>query len=618
MKKCKHRYTAISLLFLIGMLVTGCDGFLDVELDNQIKLEEVFNKRSTTEQYLAQVYGFVPQTYNWHENAVGANIPMSDEALFSWMSGLGYHSFLNGTWSVTTTSYAIWKNMYQAINQATVFMNHVDECVELTQKEKDIMKAEARFLRAYFYTLLINRYGPVYVWGDQDSDSSIHVEDVDRHPLETNVQFVIEEYDKAAEVLPLQITDVSWYGRVTKGAVLAAKTRFLLYMASPLFNGCSLYQGMQNKDGELLFPQSPDPEKWQKAADAAKAVIDLGIYDLVRNTTETDPFKRAIRSYMGVTLEKWNKEVIWGQWQTDGMFVVVRCNPPKFCKTGYGGYCPSIRLVDTYPMAASGRFPVTGYNADGSPVIDPKSGYVEDGFRDSYKHPLDTFLLVKAHNSCVGRDARFYASVLANGFPWLNPAMRKDAVTFFDGGTSSYSGSGDCVKVGYSWRRMTDPTLNTDQGNWGQLVAPIFRLGEIYLNYAEACNEKPNRDEAEALKYINLVRERSGLNKLEEAYPEVKGNKNLLRELIQKERMVELAFETLRLPDLCRWMTAKDILNGKVWTRNVAAKNYEDSWHRTTSIWASGDRVFADKNYLFPIPQEQLNEMQNLTQNYGW
>ncbi|MFR8357879.1 MAG: RagB/SusD family nutrient uptake outer membrane protein [Parabacteroides sp.] len=243
---------------------------------------------------------------------------------------------------------------------------------------------------------------------------------------------------------------------------------------------------------------------------------------------------------------------------------------------------------------------------------------MEDGFRDSYKHPLDTFLLVKAHNSCVGRDARFYASVLANGFPWLNPAMRKDAVTFFDGGTSSYSGSGDCVKVGYSWRRMTDPTLNTDQGNWGQLVAPIFRLGEIYLNYAEACNEKPNRDEAEALKYINLVRERSGLNKLEEAYPEVKGNKNLLRELIQKERMVELAFETLRLPDLCRWMTAKDVLNGKVWTRNVAAKNYEDSWHRTTSIWASGDRVFADKNYLFPIPQEQLNEMQNLTQNYGW
>ena len=70
-----------------------------------------------------------------------------------------------------------------------------------------------------------------------------------------------------------------------------------------LFNGCSLYQGMQNKDGELLFPQSPDLEKWQKAADAAKAVIDLGIYDLVRNTAETDPFKRAIRSYMGVTLE---------------------------------------------------------------------------------------------------------------------------------------------------------------------------------------------------------------------------------------------------------------------------------------------------------------------------
>lgn len=613
----RYKYI-VSLIFVLVPFFTGCDHFLDVELDNQIKMEEVFNKRSTTEKYLAQVYGFVPQHYNWHENATGACVPMSDEALFSWLSGLGYHSYLNGTWSVTSNNYAIWKNMYQGINQATVFMDHVDECVELTDKERSIMKAEARFLRAYFYNLLINRYGPVYVWGDQDSDSSIHADEIDRHPLEKNIEFIVEEYNKAAEVLPEQITDASWYGRVTKGVALAAKARFLLHMASPLFNGCPLYKGLTNKDGEYLFPQTSDPGKWQKAADAAKAVIDLGVYDLVRNTTEKDPFKRAIKSYMAVTLEKWNNEVIWGQWQTDGKFIVVRCNPPVFCKEGYGGYCPSIRLVDTYPMATSGRFPITGYNNDGTPVIDSKSGYVEDGFTENYKHPLDTFLLVKAHNSCINRDARFYASILASGFPWYNPAMKKNVVTFFNGGTSPYRTSGDCVKAGYIWRRMTDPTLNTDQGNWGQLVAPIFRLAEVYLNYAEACNEKDNRDEAEALKYINLVRARSGLNNLETAYPEVKGNQSLLRELIQKERMVELAFETLRLYDLCRWMTAESVLNGKVWTRNVGAKNYEDSWQRTSTIWSSGDRSFTKRNYLFPIPQEQLNEMQNLTQNYGW
>ncbi|MCS2517718.1 RagB/SusD family nutrient uptake outer membrane protein [Bacteroides thetaiotaomicron] len=95
-------------------------------------------------------------------------------------------------------------------------------------------------------------------------------------------------------------------------------------------------------------------------------------------------------------------------------------------------------------------------------------------------------------------------------------------VTFFTGGSSSYLESGDCVKVGYLWRRPLDPALNTESGSWGTVFWPYFRLAEIYLDYAEACNEKPERNETEALKYINLVRERSGLNALETAYPEVK------------------------------------------------------------------------------------------------
>ena len=124
----------------------------------------------------------------------------------------------------------------------------------------------------------------------------------------------------------------------------------------------------------------------------------------------------------------------------------------------------------------------------------------------------------KAHNSCVGRDARFYASVFPNGFYWINQYKGIKQVTFFTGGSSSYLESGDCVKVGYMWRRPLDPALNTESGSWGTVFWPYFRLAEIYLDYAEACNEKPERNETEALKYINLVRERSGLNALETAY----------------------------------------------------------------------------------------------------
>ena len=625
----KYKYIAGCLTLSLSLTMTSCDNFLDVDLDNQMQMDEVFAKRNTLERYFAHIYSFVYQPYDFHGNAIGACVPMSDEATFSWLSGLGYHSVLIGNWSVATGDYAMWKQMYTGINQATVFLDNADQCNDetLSRQEIEVMKAEVRFLRAWFYNMLVFRFGPVYIWGDQAPDSNIKAESVDRHTLERNIEFIVSEYDKAAAVLPTTINDSQWYGRVTKGAVLAAKSRFLLHMASPLFNGCNLYKGIQNMYGEYLFPQSADPNKWEEAAKAAKAVIDLSAeagYELMGATPDGTPnsFNDAMSAYKSVFLDKWNKEMIWARWQTDGMYVVVRCNPPRYCTTGYGGYCPSLRLVDTYPMAESGRFPTVGYKygSDGYPAqIDPKSGYQKDGFTENWTHPLDNFLPVKAHNSCIGRDARFYTSVLANGFPWLNPAMDNTRpVTFFSGGTSSYTASGDAVKVGFSWRKFTDPSLNTNQGNWGSLVAPIFRLAEIYLNYAEACNEKPNRDEAEALRYINKVRNRAGLKNLEQAYPEVVGNQTLMRELIQKERMVELAFETQRLYDLDRWMLAETVLNDPVYTLNVAANSYEDSWNRTTTVWSGGARKFEAKNYLFPIPQTQLDEMKNLTQNYGW
>jgi len=370
-----------------------------------------------------------------------------------------------------------------------------------------------------------------------------------------------------------------------------------------------------------LFPQSPDPSKWDRAAKVAKDVIDLNMFSLYEDKTESDPFRKAIKSYQGVVFEEWNNEVIWGCWQTDGFQLNVRSLPPRVVKEGYGGFAPSIKLVDTYPMAESGRYPILGYNANGSPIIDEKSGYSDSGFTENFEHPLENkasgYTTIKAHNSCVGRDARFYASILANGFNFYNTYKGIKLVTFFNGGTSSYLGSGDCVKVGYLWRRMTDPQLDVENGNWGRIFWPYYRLAEIYLNYAEACNEKKNRNESEALKYVNLIRARAGLNKLEEAYPEVIGNQELLRTLIQKERMVELAFEAHRYYDVRRWMIAEKEMSGANWCRNVMSTTYEGSWERTDQVWTT-PRVFQPKHYFFPINQAQLNEMKNMTQNYGW
>lgn len=610
----KILYVTVSLLVL--SFFTGCDKYLEVELQNQMTMDEVFNKRQTTEAYLAQVYGFLPNE-NDMVGGEGGMVPLSDEALFSWLAWVPWININSGSWGPTTGDYQIWGHNYRGINQATIFMNNVDKNVEINQGTKDIMKAEARFLRAYFYFCLLRRYGPVYIWGDQDADILTKGEDVDRHTLAHNVDFILSEYEKAIAVLPVRITDQAWLGRLTKGAAMAAKAELLLYMARPLFNGAQFLKGMKNKDGENIFPQTADPNKWEAAAKAAKDIIDLNQYALYEDKTESDPFKKAIKSYAGIYFEEWNSEIIWGRWISSGFAYNVRAAPPRVVKEGYGGFSPSLKLVDTYPMASSGRFPVTGYQSNGTPIIDAQSGYQETGFTENFIHPIENYAPIKAHNSIVGRDARFYASILANGMRWINTFHGQKLVTFFTGGTSSYTQTGDCVKTGYLWRRMSDPTNDIEEGKWGQFSWPFFRLGEIYLDYAEACNEKPNRDEAEALKYVNLIRKRSGLNNLEVAYPEVKGNKDLLRELMRKERMVELAFENHRYHDVRTWMIAEKEMNEPYFTRNLASTTYEGSWTRTTSIFP-GRRLFQPKHYFFPIHQEQLSEMSNLTQNYGW
>ncbi len=610
----RPKYTLLFIVLILGL--SSCESYLDVELQNQLTLDEVFDKRETTESYLAQIYGYLPDEQNI-VTGDGTVVPRSDEALFSWLSGVGWLNFNNGSWGPTSGAYQTWQHDYNGINQATIFINNVDKNTELNAETIAVMKAEARFLRAYFYFTLLRKYGPVYIWGDQPSDITIRPEEIDRHSLQENLDFILSEYDKAIEVLPRQVTDEAWAGRITKGAAMSAKSRLTLYAARPLFNGTPLYHGMKNHYGDFLFPQSTDPEKWEVAAKAAKAVIDLNQYTLNENTSESDPFKRAIKSYMGIFFDFWNDEVIWGRWYSNAHSFVVRASPPRVVKQGYGGYSPSLKLVDTYPMKESGRYPVTGYTENGQPIIDPASGYTDEGFTNPYIHPLDDFAPINAHNSCVGRDARFYASVLANGMNWINTYKGEKVVTFHTGGTSTYQQSGDCVKSGYLWRRMSDPTNNIEEGKWGQFAWPYYRLAEIYLNYAEACNEKPNRDEAEALLYINKVRARSGLNKLEDAYPEVIGNQELLRDLLRKERMVELAFESHRYYDIRTWMIAEEEFSGPNYTRNLLATEYEESWGRTDKVFP-GEKVFEPKHYFFPIHQNQLNEMKNITQNYGW
>lgn len=637
--------------------VLSCDSFFDVNFDDQATMEGIFAQTSEVRRYLAQCYSYIPMD----EEIVGSNgwvVARSDEALYSWYQWVFYLDFRSGNYgpSYAASHFDYWSTFYIAINQCSIFMQNAQAAIDKKKEsgtsgkiEAEIneytqMIAEARFLRAYYYFCLFRQYGPVFIWGDQQSDESIKGTDVDRHTVDQNVNFIVEQLDIAMENLPIK-QETAFTGRATKAAAMAVKARTLLYAASKLYNGCDLYVGqMKNIWGDYLFPQTPDPNKWETAAQAYKDIIDLDQFSLCKvEDADNDDFTNAIRSVQAVQFNPWNEETIWGWWyRTSSGYswmgssgAVIACQIPGGpgelvgFANGNGGVAPSLKLVDTYPMAQSGRFPVKGYKKVGGmndfsqPEIDPLSGYQVDGWVENYQQPdapwAPTF---KAHASTVGRDARFYANIVPNGFYFPCQSIAKRFTTY-NGSTAlvPWSSSDECLRVGYMWRKnyKTDEVLNTmDKLKALKYVYPAFTLAEVYLSYAECCNEKPNRNEADALYYLNLVRERAGLNKVEEAYPEVSGNQELLRWIIQRERMVELAFMAQRHYDACRWMIAKDEYPAENWTLNLKADNLEDTYERVSNLFPTDPMRFDDRDYLFPMSSTRLSEIVNITQNYGF
>ena len=273
----------IILISILSLGMSSCDSFLERQPDEPQTSENIFEKRTTTFQYLANVYAWI----NNETDPSGQNnifTPSSDECSVSF-GNRWFRLFNNGTWQVSsnpssflTKNYSLY---WKGIREASYFMENVHRCPELTEQEVKEWIAEARFLRAYYYFCLMRMWGPVPILGESPVDySSQEIRDIDRNTWDECVDWLGNQCDLAAADLLLEQSS-TWLGRATKGAALALKSRLLLYSARPLFNGNPTYQGMKNYYGNDLFPQAVDAQKWVKAAQAAEAVMDLGLYQII-------------------------------------------------------------------------------------------------------------------------------------------------------------------------------------------------------------------------------------------------------------------------------------------------------------------------------------------------
>lgn len=580
---------------------TGCKDYLDQVPNDRISIEQVFQKKGPSEQYLANVYSYINDDSNqWEVVPWMAN---SDEADITWSKYPIYQlNLLN--FGPSNGLFDVWGKYYNGIRSATYFLNHIDGNAEILaldgQQKIDQYKAEARFLRAYFYFLLMRQYGPVVIMGDEEIPADAPAESMQkpRSPFDECVDYVVSELDKAAQVLPLVPSlngtpaDTE-YGRATSGMALAVKARLLLYAASPLYNGNTDVANFKSKDGIALINQTVDVQKWKKAADAAKSVINLGLYSLYKEPgTPYDP----VASFQNIFFKAGNSEQIFTRPANSLPTWDVHSQPRV--AGGWNGVGATQEQVDAYFMK-------DGKLRTESPL------YSETGFTN-----VDG---VQVYNMYVNREPRFYASVTYHNSVFKAGRMTSPApISFFANGPNGSIGHPtDWSRTGYLVRKNVGTLTNNGSGGNGatqKRPLVLFRLGEVYLNYAEALNEY-DPGNSDITKYLNLIRERAGIPQYGTGADSllVPAGQAAMRSAIRAERRVELAFESIRWFDIRRWKIAPEVM-GEMHGMDVSESN-NDFFRR---VVASSHLFKAPASYWSPIRQYAMDRGTLLVQNPGW
>ena len=549
------------------LLLTSC---ADLDYTEETTRDEEWTFTYFNEGIKGLVSGVYAQVYNneFASNSAYFLAGATDEAQYALEAG-NVNSYVNGGWSPANPFDRTWTKSYTAIADANMFLEKLDEA-DISDWEQnpeyskwvsqlELFPYELRFLRAYFYFELFRTYGDVPLVTTTLTNAQAN--SVKRTPADEIVKFIVEECDAVAPYLPVTYeTEVgSEVGRATRVAAAALKARTLLYAASPLHN------------------PTGDKTKWAKAAEACKYVLDnaanwglsLSSYGLLWGH---DAF--------------YNKELIFGLGRgddSDNGNVFEKANYPVGVENGSSGNCPTQSLVDQYE-----------YQDNGETFGERHPGNIDLNLQDPYE----------------GLDPRFALTVVKNGDEWPSNGAQKKVMETFVGGFNGAPKYG-ATPTSYYLRKYVDGACVTtaDNQTYRRHTWIVFRLGEFYLDYAEAVfNATGSANDATygmtANEAINVLRNRADIQ-----MPEFTEDGDAWVKRYERERLVELAFENHRFWDVRRWK------KGAQYFKTIQAATISPSLVLTRSTIT---RQWDEKYNFYPIPQSELIKNSNLTQNPGW
>lgn len=644
------------LVIILGVTsVTSCDKYLNVVPDDGIaSLDMAFNLRSSAIDYLATCYSYMP---------IDGNV-MSDSAMLtgdeiwdlvgrvtsSWQTTRVPNTFFNiarGFQSASKVYANDWADMYQGIRCCDILVDNVDNVPDMTTEEKNQWKAEATFLKAYYHFNLVRKWGPVPVIKESlPIDSDVETVRVYRENIDTCFNYILRLLDKAAPDLPLVPESSDMYGRITRTACKALKAKVAVFAASPLFNGNEEESALVDNKGRMLFPEKTDDEKlerWEYAVQACKDAIDIceeaniHLYGMDNISFRvTDSLKRTLSLRNAFNQRQTAQdpgEVVWAntQYDANGSYLAFeQWTMPNLTTYDHttGGY----RFIGV-PLKIVDQF----YTNNGLPINNDLS-WAGVNTQEVVSPPLDhRFYLYEGYPTVrqnVGREPRYYSFLAFDGGTWYGEIsnfndIQSDKMRYLQcrsGGPQGKSGGEVGPVTGYFAKKMYPyqcnfTAANTFVSHWFQW--PIIRLTDLYLLYAEAINEAegPNGEHREDLfKYLNAIRERAGIPDVKTSWdnfsnsPGYYSTKYGMRNIIHRERLIELCFESQRFWDIRRWKEAPAEYKKGIYGYTVTASNPEDYYVKKQIA----TQVFGLKDYFWPIYTYYLERNPNLVQNLGW
>ena len=567
MKTNKYNKVAVGvmsfLLPLSSVLLFSC---ADLDYTEQNTRDEDWTFEYFENGIKNLVFDVYAQVYN---NELGSNSAYflagaTDEAQYALETG-AVNNYVNGGWSPANPYSNTWDKAYTAIADVNMYLEKIDQTdisewqfnpdYNIWVQQLEIFPYELRFLRAYFYFELFKTYGNVPLVTTTLTNGQAN--SIERTSEDDIVKFIVEELDAIAPYLPENYnTEVgSEVGRATRIAAYALKARTLLYAASPLHN------------------PTGDKTRWAKAAEACKYILD---------NASTGGLKLSSYGSLWGHDAFFNPEIIFGLGRGESNDFEM-ANYPVGVENGSSGNCPTQSLVDQYEYQDNG-----------------------ETFGERYPGNID----LTSVDPYEGLDPRFALTVVKNGDEWPSNGAQKKAIETFVGGFNGAPKYG-ATPTSYYLRKYVDGSCVTtaDNQTTRRHTWIIFRLGEFYLDYAEAVfNATGSANDATygmtANEAINVLRNRSDIQ-----MPPFTEDGDEWVKRYERERLVELAFENHRFWDVRRWK------KGAQYFKTIQTATLSSDLMLTRSTI---NRQWDEKFNFYPIPQSELKKNPNLTQNPGW